>query len=471
MARCSSAASSPGSDGRTVKLRSARIPSTVVMARSSAGRRTERAQKAKLARWPPRMPLPSRQFRVGRGINGRWWITSGPPAGVCRSSYDDALGQRREAPDASVDHVIAALDRGEGRDGRPEGDQPLFLPEGTTALPPHLAGRSLLLEDGTDLGPVHELPPDLTPGLHVLADGERRTLLALHPACLLAPRRPAGLGLGPPAPRGPLGAELGPRRPGRRRDHRRLVAGPGRSPAAPAEPAPRPEPRRRGAGEPVLRLEPVLPEPAVPAHRRRPGGRAGPAGRPRWRRTGPQPGPPHRPDGGVGAQAGGARAHLDRGRRRRRTVGRSGARRLRGVHDRARGARRSVDRLASGPAPPGRARVGRPRGRPRPSGRVPPVGPTAGRRAARGGPVDDPAGARPGHRHRPRGLRRLVLAGPVRPRRHQDRRAARTSSTRSARTGACRRWTRGASAPPATSRSSGCCDRPSPTARACGSTT
>ena len=101
-----------------------------------------------------------------------------------QASYDDALGQRREAPDASVDHVIAALDRGEGRDGPPEGDQPLFLPVGTTALPPHLAGRSLLLEDGTDLGPVHELPPDLTPGLHVLADGERRTLLALHPpAC------------------------------------------------------------------------------------------------------------------------------------------------------------------------------------------------------------------------------------------------------------------------------------------------
>src|SRR5688572_14725888 len=83
-----------------------------------------------------------------------------------QASYDAASGQRREAPDASVDHVIAALDRGEGRDGPPEGDRPLFLPVGTTALPPHLAGRSLVLEDGTDLGPVQELPPDLTPGLH-----------------------------------------------------------------------------------------------------------------------------------------------------------------------------------------------------------------------------------------------------------------------------------------------------------------
>ena len=390
-----------------------------------------------------------------------------------QASYDDASGQRREAPDASVDHVIAALGPRRGpRRRRPEGDEPLFLPEGTTALPPHLAGRSLLLEDGTDLGPVHELPPDLTPGLHVLADGERRTLLALHPpACwrpddlrgwgwalqLHADRSAQSWGHGDLADAATIGA---------------WSQGQGGHPLLLLNPLHAPNLVGEVPAEPVLRLEPVLPEPAVPAHRRRPGGRAGPAGRPRWRRTGPQRGPAHRPDGGVGAQAGGARAHLDRGRRRRRAVGRSGARRLRRVHDRARGARRSVDRLAGGPAPPGRARVGRPRGRPRPT-RVAfhRWVQRAGRRAARGGPVDDPAGARPGHRHRPRGLRRLVLAGPVRPRRHPGRRAARTSSTRSARTGACRRWTRGASAPPATSRSSGCCDRPSPTARACGSTT
>ena len=99
-------------------------------------------------------------------------------------AYEDALGQRREVPDASVDHVVATLDRGEGRDGPAHDEGPIFVPVGRTELPDRVRGRALVLEDGTDVGPVRELPGDLPAGLHhLVADGDR-TLLVVHPdAC------------------------------------------------------------------------------------------------------------------------------------------------------------------------------------------------------------------------------------------------------------------------------------------------
>jgi 4-alpha-glucanotransferase len=96
-------------------------------------------------------------------------------------SYEDALGQRRDAPDRSIERVVAALDRGEGRAAPDAGAAPVFVPVGRTDLPERVSGRGLVLEDGTDLGPVHQLPPDLPAGLHALHGDDGPTLLAVHP--------------------------------------------------------------------------------------------------------------------------------------------------------------------------------------------------------------------------------------------------------------------------------------------------
>jgi 4-alpha-glucanotransferase len=99
-------------------------------------------------------------------------------------SYEDALGRRRDAPERSIERVVAALDRGEGRTAPDTGSGPVFVPVGATGLPEAMAGRVLVLEDGTDLGPVHQLPPDVPAGLHALHGDDGPTLLAVHPpAC------------------------------------------------------------------------------------------------------------------------------------------------------------------------------------------------------------------------------------------------------------------------------------------------
>src|SRR5215213_4402611 len=92
-------------------------------------------------------------------------------------SYDDALGKPRTAPDEVVEAVVGALDRGEGRNGPDTDRGPVFVPEGTTALPERVTGASLVLEDGTELGHVGELPPDLPPGYHRLSRADARELL------------------------------------------------------------------------------------------------------------------------------------------------------------------------------------------------------------------------------------------------------------------------------------------------------
>ena len=140
---------------------------------------------------------PSRQFRWGRGINGRWWMTSAPPVGASRCPTTTRSGHRREAPAASVDHVIAALDRGEGRDGPPEGDRPLFLPVGTTALPPNLDGRRCVAARGRH----RPRPGPRAAARSAAGPAPARGRRAAHaarppPPDLLAPRRPARMGLG-----------------------------------------------------------------------------------------------------------------------------------------------------------------------------------------------------------------------------------------------------------------------------------
>src|SRR4051794_39229651 len=102
-------------------------------------------------------------------------------------AYDDALGQRQEAPARSVDLVVSSLDRGDGRDGPDTATGPAFVPVGTTDLPERVAGHRLVLEDGSELGPVHRLPPDVPPGLHALHGEEGATLLVVHPAACWCP--------------------------------------------------------------------------------------------------------------------------------------------------------------------------------------------------------------------------------------------------------------------------------------------
>ncbi|MBV9950362.1 MAG: 4-alpha-glucanotransferase [Acidimicrobiia bacterium] len=98
-----------------------------------------------------------------------------------QAAYDDALGERKESPAGSVERIVASLDRGEGREAPDADAGPVFVPVGTTGLPERVSGQTLVLEDGTDLGPVHELPSDLPAGLHALHDEDGPTLLAIHP--------------------------------------------------------------------------------------------------------------------------------------------------------------------------------------------------------------------------------------------------------------------------------------------------
>ena len=91
--------------------------------------------------------------------------------------------------------------------------------------------------------------------------------------------------------------------------------------------------------------------------------------------------------------------------------------------------------------------------------------PAAGAAAGRAAAHQRPAG-----RRRARRLRRLGVAGPVRPRR-EHRACRRIGSTWRARTGACRRWSRTGSAPAGYRPSSRPCGRSCAMPAGCGSTT
>jgi 4-alpha-glucanotransferase len=104
-----------------------------------------------------------------------------------QATYDDAMGQSRTAPDETVEHVLATLDRGEGRNEPDRSAGPVFAVEGTTAVPHDLAGAHLVLEDGTDVGRVTELPPDLPLGVHALAGEAGTRPLVVHPTACWRP--------------------------------------------------------------------------------------------------------------------------------------------------------------------------------------------------------------------------------------------------------------------------------------------
>ena len=242
------------------------------------------------------------------------------------------------------------------------------------------------------------------------------------------------MGVGAAAARRPVGRELGQRRPRRRpRPSAPGQQGQGGHRLLPAEPAPRPEPRRRGAAEPVLRLEPLLPEPAVPADRGRPGRRAAPtladldgAGRALNER------PAHRPArrcGRSSATRSSASGRAAGGDQRRRRPADPVPRRLRHLHCRAgRGARRDLDgrgrRTCATPTGPA---VGRLRGRATPTGSrsTPGCSGCVDGQLARGAQPTIPLVHDLAVGVDPDGCDAWLLAGPVRPRRHAGRRAAR----------------------------------------------
>lgn len=104
-------------------------------------------------------------------------------------TYTDTGGQERRAPDASVAHVLASLDRGEGteEDGPPAVDALVVRRPGDPSLPAHLQGGLLVAEDGTSFGPVDALPPGLPLGCHMLEgrDGRLTTVVVSPGSCEL----------------------------------------------------------------------------------------------------------------------------------------------------------------------------------------------------------------------------------------------------------------------------------------------
>ena len=111
---------------------------------------------------------------VDEAAAARWGI---------QTHYLDALWHERHAPDAAVDHVLAGLLGPDGDVGAGPPAGPLtFVQQGSTALPEQHRGNRLTTEDGADLGPVDDLPPDLPPGYHRLTDIHgQATTLVVHP--------------------------------------------------------------------------------------------------------------------------------------------------------------------------------------------------------------------------------------------------------------------------------------------------
>ena len=102
------------------------------------------------------------------------------PRDLVVSEWTDAWGTRRTVSAATRDALAAAMG-GEG--GAAAGLDPVRLVRGGGRL--EVPGR-LTLEDGSDLGVAHDLPPDLPLGYHRLAtDIGEQLLIAAPPACHL----------------------------------------------------------------------------------------------------------------------------------------------------------------------------------------------------------------------------------------------------------------------------------------------
>ncbi|MEO7397292.1 MAG: 4-alpha-glucanotransferase [Ilumatobacteraceae bacterium] len=94
-----------------------------------------------------------------------------------RDGYYDIEGSWHPTPDETRDRLRRSM-------GTPATGVPLwFVAEGQG----HVLWNPcrIVLEDGTELGPLHELPPDLPIGYHDLApaDGSESTRLIVHPSC------------------------------------------------------------------------------------------------------------------------------------------------------------------------------------------------------------------------------------------------------------------------------------------------
>jgi len=108
-----------------------------------------------------------------------------------QAHYTDALGRDQAPSDEAVDEVVDQLRRDRPADEGPQaGDEIAFVAQGRSDLPPTLAGRRLVSEDGTDLGVVPALPTDLPIGYHRLVDQSdgHATVLVVHPPTCADPQ-------------------------------------------------------------------------------------------------------------------------------------------------------------------------------------------------------------------------------------------------------------------------------------------
>jgi 4-alpha-glucanotransferase len=106
------------------------------------------------------------------------------PSASILSTWTDAFGKQRRVPPATRAALVAAMQA--GLEGRPGGLEPIVLGQRGDALS---GGRDLVLEDGTDLGHVSRIPPDVPFGYHRLRAARGEQLLMVAPKrCVL----PAG---------------------------------------------------------------------------------------------------------------------------------------------------------------------------------------------------------------------------------------------------------------------------------------
>ena len=111
-----------------------------------------------------------------------------PRAWGIDTGYHDAAGRWQEPPHESIEAVAVAMGAAPGQPAPPEHESPLWCV--TPGRGDHLRDRcALVLEDGTDLGPITALPQDLPLGYHDLSplDGGPSTRLVVSPGrCHLA---------------------------------------------------------------------------------------------------------------------------------------------------------------------------------------------------------------------------------------------------------------------------------------------
>ena len=232
---------------------------------------------------PPPAP-PARIHRPGRSPDpGPSCLTQ--PSGASTPATEDCRRQRGTTRRRRRSRRVLAAMGAEGSEPPPPASVIITSPD----RPPVSVGAGRLdLEDGATLQVDGLLPPGLPFGYHrfVPRDGGPGPQVIVSPGVCRLPG-PADVGLGRPALRRPVGGQLGHRRPGRPAAAGGLVGRAGRR-HGPGQPAARRPAGEPAAAEPVLRQQPVLPQPPVPADRGAARGRrAARPGRPGRGRAGP----------------------------------------------------------------------------------------------------------------------------------------------------------------------------------------